>query len=331
MFDGLFKPKFYTKCKSVVKATKTRVEGVKRKKNAVCKYLKKDIADLLKNRLDHNAYGRVEGLLEEEKRLRCYELLEQFCSCVGSNVSLLHKTTGCPEECREAVSSLIYAAARVSEVPELRDVRHLFADRYGTSLEHFVSQELVDKFKVEPPSKQMKLQLMHEIAREYSVEWDSKSLEQRLYTPPPPQHPSAQGNHVSSEEAEGHNPEEEKAKPNGTETRESSDGESKDRFTPAPHLSPTPENNTESRVGEKPKPRSVRSRFPKATPDEASLYPLKPPPASSSQSLRSDSMDKGGVSSRRLSRRTISWQPAASNDLPDFDEVAARVDALRPK
>ncbi|WZZ34311.1 hypothetical protein YC2023_017712 [Brassica napus] len=59
MFDGLFKPKFYTKCKYLVKITKTRVETVKRKKNSVCKYLKKDIVDLLNNSLDYNAYGRV--------------------------------------------------------------------------------------------------------------------------------------------------------------------------------------------------------------------------------------------------------------------------------
>lgn len=87
MFDGLFKPKFYTKwyvfsyfswvqlfkfkfvcvssinfkflSKYLVKITKTRVETVKRKKNSVCKYLKKDIVDLLNNSLDYNAYGRV--------------------------------------------------------------------------------------------------------------------------------------------------------------------------------------------------------------------------------------------------------------------------------
>lgn len=49
----------------------------------------------------------------------------------------------CPEECCEAISSLVYAAARVSEVPELRDLRSLFADRYGTnSLEQFVNPEV---------------------------------------------------------------------------------------------------------------------------------------------------------------------------------------------
>ncbi|KAG2254893.1 hypothetical protein Bca52824_085029 [Brassica carinata] len=194
MLDGLFKPKFYTKCTYLVKITKTRVETVKRKKNSVCKYLKKDIVDLLNNSLDYNAYGRAQGLIEEKRRLSCYEFLEQFCVCVASNVSLLQNSSKCPEECREAISSLVYAAARVSEVPELRDIRSLFADRYGTnSLEQFVNPEFVEKFKAEPPSKEMKVALLQEIAIEYSIKWDAKCLEQRLYTsPPPPTHHHAE-------------------------------------------------------------------------------------------------------------------------------------------
>lgn len=49
--------------------------------------------------------------------------------------------------------------------------------------------QLVERLKAEPPSKEMKVELLQEIARENSINWDAKSLEQRLYTrPPPPQH-----------------------------------------------------------------------------------------------------------------------------------------------
>lgn len=48
--------------KMAVKLTKTRLEAINRKRNAVEKYLKKDIVDLLKNGLDYNAYGRVSSL-----------------------------------------------------------------------------------------------------------------------------------------------------------------------------------------------------------------------------------------------------------------------------
>uniref|UniRef100_M4F2A6 Regulator of Vps4 activity in the MVB pathway protein n=1 Tax=Brassica campestris TaxID=3711 RepID=M4F2A6_BRACM len=125
---------------------------------------------------------QAQGLIEEKRRLSCYELLEQFCVCVASNVSLLQNSSKCPDECREAISSLVYAAARVSEVPELCNLRSLFAERYGKSLLLQSSMmQLVERFKAEPPSKEMKVELLQEIAREYSIKWDAKSLEQRLY------------------------------------------------------------------------------------------------------------------------------------------------------
>jgi hypothetical protein len=45
--------------KSLIKTTKTRIDVIRRKRKATEKYLKKDIADLLANGLDINAYGRV--------------------------------------------------------------------------------------------------------------------------------------------------------------------------------------------------------------------------------------------------------------------------------
>lgn len=45
--------------KTGIKLTKTRLDAIKRKRNAMQKFLKRDIADLLSNGLDINAYGRV--------------------------------------------------------------------------------------------------------------------------------------------------------------------------------------------------------------------------------------------------------------------------------
>ena len=50
---------FFWYSKSNLKLLKVRLEGIKKKKNAVQKYLKSDIVDLLRNNLDINAYGRV--------------------------------------------------------------------------------------------------------------------------------------------------------------------------------------------------------------------------------------------------------------------------------
>lgn len=186
MFDALLKSKFYSKCKTDIKLTKTRIEMIKRKRNAVQKYLRNDIVDLLKNGLDYNAYGRAEGLLVELNLSSCYDIVEQACACISSHLSAMNKQRECPEECREAVPSLMFAAARFADLPELRALRSLFAEKYGNSLESYVNQELVKKSKSTPPTKVMKLQLLQDIALEHGIEWDSKALEQKLYKPPAP-------------------------------------------------------------------------------------------------------------------------------------------------
>ncbi|MCD7450828.1 hypothetical protein HAX54_008571 [Datura stramonium] len=183
MLDAWLKSKFFAKSKSTIRHTKTRIEMVKRKRNAMVKYLKNDVADLLKTGLDVNAYSRAEGLLVELNLSRCYDLMEQYCGHISNNLSVMYKQKECPEECREAVASLVFAAARFADVPELRELRSVFTERYGNSLECYVSKEFLQNLKSVPPTKEMKLQLMKDIASESGIEWNSKALEQKLYNP----------------------------------------------------------------------------------------------------------------------------------------------------
>ncbi|KAI3455416.1 hypothetical protein Pfo_012079 [Paulownia fortunei] len=181
MFDGLLKSKFYSKCKSDIKLTRTRIEMIRKKRNAMQKYLRNDVADLLKNGLDIDAYGRAEGLLVELNRSNCYEFIEQYCEHILKHLSAMNKQRECPEECREAASSLMFAAARFADLPELRELRTLFSDRYGSSLDCYVNKQFAEKLKSGLPSKDMKLQLLQDIAAESSLEWNSKALENKLF------------------------------------------------------------------------------------------------------------------------------------------------------
>ncbi|CAL0332381.1 unnamed protein product [Lupinus luteus] len=161
-----------------------RLEVIQKKRNAVQKFLKKDIAELLRSGLEYNAYGRAEGLLVEQNMSSCYELIAKFIGCISDHARDLCKQRDCPDECKEAIPSLIYAAARISDLPELRELRKLFTEKFGSSLEPYASKEFVNKLRHEPPSKEMKIQLLSDLAEEFSIKWDNKALEQRLYSPP---------------------------------------------------------------------------------------------------------------------------------------------------
>ncbi|KAF7814278.1 IST1-like protein [Senna tora] len=181
MFSRFFKPRFYTKCKSYVNTIKTRLETIKRKRKAVEKFLKNDIAELLQLGLDFDAYRRAAGLLLEYNMSSCYELVEKFIGCILDHLEDLSKQKDCPDECKEAVPSLIYAAARFSDLPELRELRTLFTEKYGNSLEPYISKEFVEKLRQDLPAREKKIQLMNDIAEEFSVDWDSMAWEQQLY------------------------------------------------------------------------------------------------------------------------------------------------------
>ncbi|XP_027344812.1 uncharacterized protein LOC113857213 [Abrus precatorius] len=172
MFRWLLKPRFYSKCLSYVKTIKTRLEIRQKRRRAVMKFMKSDIAELLRRGLDNDAHKRAEGLLSEQNMLSCYELIEKFIGCISDNLEELTKQKDCPDECKEAVPSLMYAAARLADLPELRDLRTLFTEKFGNDLEPYINEEFVEKLRGNPPTSEMKNQLLYDIAQEFSLEWD---------------------------------------------------------------------------------------------------------------------------------------------------------------
>lgn len=184
MFEGLLGRKFSSKCKSSIKSTMARIEMVRKRRKATQNFLTNDIGHILRRGLDTNAYSKAEGLCAELNQISCYDFIDQFCGCILDHLSAMQKERECPKECREAVSSLIFAAARMADVPELRELRNILTERYGNSLESFVNKEFAEKLKSKSSSKDMKLQLLRDIAQESSIEWDSKALEQKLFNPP---------------------------------------------------------------------------------------------------------------------------------------------------
>ncbi|KAK8470515.1 hypothetical protein PHAVU_004G163100 [Phaseolus vulgaris] len=180
MLDGLLGRGFSPKCKSLIKLTKNRIDVIRRKRKATEKFLAKDIADLLANGLDVNAYGRAEGLFVELTLSSCYDFVELSCDFVLKHLSVLQKVSGCPEDLRETISSLMFAAARFSDLPELRELRQIFQDRYESSLECYVNQEFAINLNSKSATLEEKVQLMHDIASEFSIKWDSKAFELRM-------------------------------------------------------------------------------------------------------------------------------------------------------
>ncbi|KAI3684249.1 hypothetical protein L6452_33470 [Arctium lappa] len=198
LFESWFKSSnFYSKCKTNITMTMMRIEMIQKRRKAMEKFLRNDVADLLRNGFDSDAYSRAEGLYFEQKRSLCYESVEQFCTLISNHLTAMNDQSECPEECREAVPSLMYAAARVAGLPELRELRNLFSCRYGNSLESFINKEFVKLLKPDRPTKDMKIRMMKEIALEHGIEWDPDSSERKSYKPTSSEHDSSQDNETT--------------------------------------------------------------------------------------------------------------------------------------
>ncbi|KAF0904537.1 hypothetical protein E2562_035434 [Oryza meyeriana var. granulata] len=152
------------------------------------RFMKKDIADLLTNGLDTHAFGRMDGLIIEMNHASCYDMIEQFCEYIGKQLNILQKQRDCPQETREAVSTIIFAAARFPDLPELCDLRHIFTERYGNFLEPFVSLEFVQKLENKVFTNEEKLQAMQSVSEEFSVNFDTKALKIKLWATPETKH-----------------------------------------------------------------------------------------------------------------------------------------------
>ncbi|KAJ6794977.1 Uncharacterized protein M6B38_228715 [Iris pallida] len=138
--------KFSTKCKHAFKCIKSRTVLIKRKKQAMLKYLKK-VADLLSNGHDTNAFGRIDSLIVEINHAFCYDMIERYCECILLELPSLQKQRECPEEAMEAMSTLIFAAARFPDLPELCDLRCVFTERYGSQMESSKTESLLRECK----------------------------------------------------------------------------------------------------------------------------------------------------------------------------------------
>ncbi|KAL0925376.1 hypothetical protein M5K25_003700 [Dendrobium thyrsiflorum] len=92
----------------------------------------------------------------------------------------IQRARDCPKEAMEPIATLIFAAARFSDLPELAVLRSLFTKRYGTLMESCIDKKFVEKIQMKSFSKTRKLQLMEDIAQEFSVNWNSIMFENKM-------------------------------------------------------------------------------------------------------------------------------------------------------
>ncbi|KAK6785100.1 hypothetical protein RDI58_018555 [Solanum bulbocastanum] len=174
MFNLLFGWRKASKCKNLIRRVQSRIKLLKNKRNCIIKQLKDDLSELLRNGHYEIVIDRVEQLSLDERKVAMYDLLENYCEFIMINLPCIQKHKECPDDINEAVSSLIFASARLGDLPELAAIRKFFSERYGERFEksalkllpgNAVSYQIMDYICTSSVSEEEKYRLVDEIAR----------------------------------------------------------------------------------------------------------------------------------------------------------------------
>ncbi|WOL11894.1 hypothetical protein Cni_G20658 [Canna indica] len=130
-----------------------------------------EVARLLQLGHVDDALLRVEQAITEQDKLDAFLMVEQYSHLLTERFMLLdHKE--CPEELREAVSSLVFAAPRCAdELPELEKVRGFFSSKYGKGFLSAspVNAKMVQKLSTQQPTLEAKQRVAKEIAAKKGI------------------------------------------------------------------------------------------------------------------------------------------------------------------
>ncbi|XP_075473416.1 uncharacterized protein LOC142504433 [Primulina tabacum] len=137
-----------------------------------------DVVEFLNLRYHERALLRVEQVIKEQNMLDVYAMLEGYCHLLIERVSLIEQEKECPDEIVEAASSLIYAASRCGDFPELQEIRKIFSSRYGKDFvaravelrnKCGVNPKIIQKFSTKTPTLESKMKVLQDIATEKNI------------------------------------------------------------------------------------------------------------------------------------------------------------------
>ncbi|KAH9296770.1 hypothetical protein KI387_028452, partial [Taxus chinensis] len=135
----------------------------------------------------------VEHVMREQNIIGAYEFIELFCELIVARLPIIESQKNCPNDLLEAISSLIFAAPRCADIPELSEIRSHFGLKYGKEFVASaaelrpacgVNRTVIEKLSARAPSGEEKLKIMKEIAKEYQIKWDPSEAEKDLFKPP---------------------------------------------------------------------------------------------------------------------------------------------------
>ncbi|KAL9231333.1 hypothetical protein vseg_006572 [Gypsophila vaccaria] len=163
---------------SILHDSITRTTFLRNRHQSLLLFSTSDVVDLLKLGYTKQAIHRVEHVIKSKNMLETLSMVESYCQLLVKRVSQIERNRDCPEELKEAISSLVYASTRIGEFPELIHVRDYFASKFGKEyvsqciefpLYSNVNDKFVHNLSTRKPSLERRMRFLKEIASENGI------------------------------------------------------------------------------------------------------------------------------------------------------------------
>lgn len=177
--DALLGRNFKTsKFKATANLAISRVSVLKNQRQVRGSIARSDVVQLLNLGFHERALLRVEQVIKEQNMLDVFDMIEGYCLLAIERINLIQQEKICPEELKEAISSLIYAASRCGEFPELKELRAILTSRFGKEFAGRavelrnncgVNSKMIQKLSTRMPSLEQRTKVLKEIAAENNI------------------------------------------------------------------------------------------------------------------------------------------------------------------
>ncbi|KAL9998803.1 putative vacuolar protein sorting-associated protein Ist1 [Helianthus debilis subsp. tardiflorus] len=192
--DALLGRNFRTKkFKATVNLAMSRLTILKNQHHARLTVARSDIIQLLNLNHHEHALLRVGEVIKEQNMLDVLAMVDGYCHLLIQMVKLIEKERYCPDELKEPVSSLIFAAPRCGEFPELQEIRAILTARYGKEFKFAhgdielrnscgVNTRMVQKLSPRQTRLETRIKTLQEIANENDIVLKLGDLENPSHT-----------------------------------------------------------------------------------------------------------------------------------------------------
>ncbi|KAM7464357.1 hypothetical protein LguiA_032478 [Lonicera macranthoides] len=162
-----------SKLKPTVDLAVSRLAVLNKQRQARLSVARSDVIQLLNLGHHEPALLRVEQVIKEQNLLDVFSMIEGYCHLLIEMVNLIEQAKVCPDELKEAISSLLYTSTRCGELPELQEIRAIFTSRFGkefaaSAIELWnncgVNPKIIQKLSTKQPSLDTRLKVLQEIA-----------------------------------------------------------------------------------------------------------------------------------------------------------------------